>query len=65
MYQNPQFNPQNLDFQLQQMAQNVRQNFGGLSPKEVVQRMLDSGQMTQQQYNEIRQKANQILGTNY
>ena len=56
---------QQLDMQLQQMAQKVRQQYGGLSPKEIVKNMLDSGQMTQEQYNKIREQANQILGTNY
>ena len=34
-------------------------------PKERVQQLLDSGKMTQQQYNQLRQVANMFLGTNY
>ena len=34
-------------------------------PKEKVQQLLDSGKMTQQQYNQLRQVANMFLGTNY
>lgn len=58
-------NPQDLERQLQQMAEAVRQTYGNASPRDIVQRMLDSGQMSQQQFNQIRNQANQILGTNY
>ena len=34
-------------------------------PKEKVQQLLDSGKMTQEQYNQLRQFANSFLGTNY
>lgn len=34
-------------------------------PKERVQQLLDSGKMTQEQYNQLRQFANKFLGTNY
>lgn len=34
-------------------------------PKEKVQQLLDSGKMTQEQYNQLRQFANKFLGTNY
>lgn len=58
-------NPQELDMRLQQMAEAVRQTYGNANPRDVVQKMLDSGQMSQQQFNQIRNQANQILGTNY
>ena len=38
-----------------------RQNFNNQNPQQVVQQMLDSGQMTQQQFNRLSQMANQIL----
>lgn len=62
---NPINNPQDLERQLQQMAEAVRQTYGNVSPRDVVQKMLDNGQMSQQQFNQIRNQANQILGTNY
>ena len=38
-----------------------RQNFNNQNPQQVVQQMLDSGQMTQQQFNQLSQMANRIL----
>ena len=42
-------------------------NFSKLkqNPQEAVQRLLDSGEMSQQQYENLRQQANRIMGTNY
>ncbi len=34
-------------------------------PKEKVQQLLDSGKMTQEQYDRLRDMANKFLGTNY
>lgn len=34
------------------------------NPKEVVQELLNSGQMSQQQYENLRKQANQIMGMN-
>ena len=40
-----------------------RQNFGNQqNPQQMVQHLLDSGQMTQEQFNQLSQMANQILG---
>lgn len=36
----------------------------GRNPKEVVQELLNSGQMSQQQYETLRKQANQIMGMN-
>jgi len=36
----------------------------GRSPREVAQELLNSGQMSQQQYEQLRQKVNQIMGVN-
>ena len=39
-----------------------RQNFGNQqNPQQMVQHLLDSGQMSQQQFNQLSQMANQIL----
>lgn len=48
---------------LMNMAQQFRQfqaNFKG-DPRQEVQRLLDSGQMSQQQYNELRGMAQQFM----
>lgn len=36
----------------------------GISPQEKVQQLLNSGQMTQQQFDQLRMIANQITGKN-
>lgn len=36
-----------------------------MTPQQKVQQMLDSGQMTQEQFNELRQMANRLTGKNY
>lgn len=39
-----------------------RQNFGNhQNPQQMVQQLLDSGKMSQQQFNQLSQMANQIL----
>lgn len=37
----------------------------GRNPQEVVQQLLDSGGMSQQQYENLRREANRIMGTNF
>lgn len=37
---------------------------GRMDPKQQVQQMLNSGQMTQEQFNQLREMANQITGKN-
>ena len=42
-----------------------KQNFmmqSKISPQERVQQLLDSGQMTQQQFDQLKEMANQIMG---
>lgn len=51
---------QNIPFLLQQFNQ-FRSNFTG-DPKEEVQKLLDSGKMSQQQFNELSQTAKQLTG---
>lgn len=36
-----------------------------MTPQQKVQQMLDSGQMTQEQFNQLRAMANRITGKNY
>ena len=63
MYNNPMNNAQNIQNQFNQFVQNFRQ--GNQDPRQKIQELLDSGRMTQQQYNQLRQMANKFLGTNY
>lgn len=42
--------------------QNVQNQ--GINPQQKVQELLNSGQMSQQQFEQIRQMANQITGKN-
>ena len=41
-------------------VQQVRQN--GISPEQTVRQLINSGRMSQDQFNQFRQMANQILG---
>lgn len=42
-----------------------KQNFpGNQNPQQMVQQLLDSGRMSQQQFNELSQMANQIMRRN-
>lgn len=55
-------------FQLfqQQFGQFCQQFQGNqMNPQMQVQQFLNSGRMTQQQFEQIRQQANAIMGTNY
>lgn len=54
-----QMGPQNPYQNMMQQIQQFRQNFKG-NPQERIQQMLNSGQITQQQYNAAVQKANMI-----
>lgn len=37
---------------------------GQMTPQQIVQQKLNSGEMTQEQFNQLRAMANQIMGTN-
>lgn len=53
----------NFRAQFNQFQQNIqRQN---ISPQQKVQELLNSGQMSQQQFEQLRQMANQISGKNF
>ena len=53
--------PQNFMNQFNQF----RQTMGGQqNPQQMVQQLLDSGRMSQQQFNQLSQMANQLLNMN-
>ena len=54
-------NPQKLMKQFNNFAQNFQQQFNGQNP----QQMLNSGQMTQAQFNQYREIANKFLGMRF
>jgi hypothetical protein len=55
--------------QFQQQYQQFGQQFSALpnqmSPQQIVQQKLANGEMTQEQFNQIRMMANAISGMNY
>ncbi len=55
-------NPQLFQKQLNNFAQNYSRTFGNISPQQAVQQLLNSGQMTQAQFNQLRDIANRITG---
>ena len=55
-------NPQMFRQQLNNFAQNYSRTFGNISPQQAVQQLLNSGQMTQAQFNHFRDIANRITG---
>lgn len=59
MFQNQFQQPNNNPFQMLQKFNEFRQNFTG-DPKQMVQQLLQSGRMNQQQYNTLFQLANQF-----
>ena len=59
MFQNQFHQPNGNPFQLIQQFNEFRQNFTG-DPKQMVQQLLQSGRMNQQQYNQLFQLANQF-----
>ena len=54
---------QNFQNRFNSMQQQIAQS--GINPQMQVQNLLNSGRMTQEQYNWFRTLANQIMGTNY
>lgn len=53
-------NFQNFQNQFNSFVNNFKQN--GMSPQQIIQNKLDSGEMTQEQFNQLAQMANQIMG---
>ena len=56
-------NPQQFKAQFDKFARNFMQ--GGQNPQAIVQQLLNSGQMTQAQFNQLRNMANQITGLRF
>ena len=56
----PQFQSPQFRQQFENFARQFQQN--GQNPQAVVQQLLNSGQMTQDQFNRLRDIANQITG---
>lgn len=52
----------NFKNQFAQFQQNLSSQ--GINPQQKVQELLNSGQMSQQQFEQLRQMANQITGKN-
>ena len=59
MFQMPN-NPAQFMQQFKAFAQSFQQS--GQNPRQVVQQLLNSGQMTQDQFNQLRNAANQLTG---
>lgn len=55
---------QNLLNNFQQFAANFQQSYPNMDPRSKVQELLNSGQMTQDQYNQLRMQVNQLTGMN-
>ena len=63
--QNLMSNPQMFLQKFKEFATNFQQNSKGLTPQQMVQNLLNNGKMTQAQFNQYRNMANQIMGTNF
>ena len=57
-------NPQQLFQQVNNFAQQLQQQSRGMTPQQMVQNMLNNGQLSQAQFNQYRNIANKITGMN-
>ena len=57
-------NPQQLFNQVNNFAQQLQQQSNGMTPQQMVQNMLNSGKLSQAQFNQLRDIANKITGMN-
>lgn len=48
----------------QKQFQNFQNQMRGINPQQEVQKMLNNGQMSQQQFNQLRALVNQLTGRN-
>jgi len=48
----------------QKQFQNFQNQMRGINPQQEVQKMLNSGKMSQQQFNQLRALVNQLTGRN-
>lgn len=46
-------------------ARAFKQQLGNANPQAIVQQLLNSGQMSQAQFNQLAQQAQQIIGNNH
>jgi len=60
MFQQAMQNPQQFLQQFEAFKRNFQQS--GQNPQQVVQGLLNSGRMTQDQFNQLRNMANQMTG---
>lgn len=56
---------QMMQMQFNQFAQQFQGGPGQMNPQAIVQQKLNSGEMTQAQFEQIRQQANMLMGTNH
>ena len=63
MFQQLLKNPQQFKQQFEAFARNFQQS--GQNPQQIVQQLLNSGKMTQDQFNHLRGIANQITGQRF
>ena len=65
MFQFPS-NPQQLN-QIKQQFETFARNFqqSGQNPQQIVQQLLNSGKMTQDQFNQYRDLTNKLTGQNF
>lgn len=63
MFQSTQNAPQQFKQQLDAFMRNFQQ--GGQNPQQLVQQLLNQGKMTQSQFNQYRDIANQITGLRF
>ena len=65
MYGNNFNNPMQSRMNMLQRFNQFKQQFQGQDPQQMVQQLLDSGRMTQEQLKQFKELANSILGTKY
>ena len=58
-------NPMGNMVNMLQRFNQFKQQFQNQDPEKMVQQLLDSGKMSQEQYKQFRDMANSILGTKY
>lgn len=58
-------NPMNNTMNMLQRFNQFKQQFQNQDPQKMVQQLLDSGKMSQEQFKQFKEMANSILGTKY
>lgn len=57
--------PQQLMQQVSSFAQQFQQQYNNVTPQQMVQNLLNEGKMSQAQFNQYRNMANQITGMKF